>query len=221
LDQGRFVRIGMVEDAILNSSSVTNSDKNIRAAKTRLRQDFKIKRLAISAAQRMQAAEAIAQQLVKLPEWLSANYIAGYWATGGEVPLHVVQMRVQSPKVWCLPIVQADKTLKFAPWRSGDPLVSNQYGIPEPDISSKSALDASGISIILLPLLAYTRSGARLGMGGGYYDRSFAFSHAQSSPPMLIGIAYSSQEADLLPSEAWDIQLDMLINEREVLRFEK
>ncbi len=203
----------------MNSSLVTNSDPHIRAEKKRLRQNFKTKRLAIAAAQRMQTAEAIAQQLIKLPEWMPANYIAGYWATQGEVPLHIVQMRVQAPKVWCLPIIQADKSLKFAPWRSGDPLVSNQYGIPQPDISPTSALDASSISIILLPLLAYTRSGARLGMGGGYYDRSLAFRDSPSAPPLLIGVAYSEQEADSLPSEEWDIKLDMLINEREVLRF--
>lgn len=205
----------------MNSGSVINSDKNICAEKKHLRQDFKTKRLAISAAQRMQTAEAIAQQLIKLPEWIPADYIAGYWASHGEVPLHIAQMRVQSPKVWCLPILQTDKTLKFAPWRSGDPLVSNQFGIPEPDISPSSTLDATAISIILLPLLAYTRTGARLGMGGGYYDRSLAFRAAQASPPLLIGMAYSSQEADSLPYEQWDIKLDMLINEHEVLRFEK
>ena len=206
----------------MNSSSATNPDKIIRAEKKHLRRQFKIKRSAISAAQRMQTAEAIAQQLIKVPEWIAADYIAGYWASHGEVPLHIVQMRVQSPKVWCLPMLQADKTLKFAPWRSGDPLVSNQYGIPEPDISSSSALDATQISIILLPLLAYSRTGTRLGMGGGYYDRSLEFRAAkavQASPPLLIGVAYSSQEADCLPSEEWDVKLDMLINEREVLRF--
>ena len=89
----------------------------------------------------MQAAEAIANQLAKLSEWNTANYIAGYWACGGEVPLHVVQMRIQPPKVWCLPVVQSDNTLKFAPWRSGDDLVNNQFGIPEPDIAPTSALD--------------------------------------------------------------------------------
>ena len=203
----------------MNSSSATNSDKNIRAEKKHLRRQFMTRRLAISAAERMQTAEAIAQQLIKLPEWTPANYIAGYWATHGEVPLHIAQMRVQSPKVWCLPILQTDKTLKFAPWRSGDPLVSNQFGIPEPDISPSSALDATAISMILLPLLAYTRTGTRLGMGGGYYDRSLAFRAARASPPLLIGVAYSSQEADSLPNEEWDIKLDMLINEREVLRF--
>ena len=203
----------------MNTGSATNCDKNIRAKKKHLRQQYKSKRSAISATQRMQTAEAIAQQLIKLPEWIAADYIAGYWASHGEVPLHIVQMRVQSPTVWCLPMLQADKTLKFAPWRSGDPLVSNQYGIPEPDISSSSALDATQISIVLLPLLAYTRTGTRLGMGGGYYDRSLAFRAVQAAPPLLIGMAYSSQEADLLPTQEWDVKLDMLINEREVLRF--
>lgn len=209
----------MVEDAILNSGQTQNVTKKMRAEKQLLRQDFIAKRLAISATQRMQAADAIAQQLVNLHEWSSANYIAGYWATRGEVPLHIVQMRVQAPKVWCLPVIQHDRTLKFAPWRSGDDLVSNQYGIPEPDIAPTSALDASALSIILMPLLAYTKGGSRLGMGGGYYDRSFAFRHDHSAPPLLIGIAYSDQEAEHLPSEEWDVKLDLLINDREVLRF--
>lgn len=192
----------------------------MRAEKKRLRLDFKAKRLAIPAPQRMQTADAVAQQLINLPEWSPANYIAGYWASHGEVPLHIVQMRVQPAKVWCLPVLQDDMSLKFAPWRSGDALVSNKYGIPEPDISPTSTLDASDLSIVLIPLLAYTRTGTRLGMGAGYYDRSFAFRKHQTTKPLLIGIAYSSQEAESLPSEDWDVKLDMLINEREVLRFE-
>ena len=203
----------------MNSGSTINLDKKIAAEKRQLRLDFKTKRLAITAAQRMQTAEAVAQHLLQLPEWSSANYVAGYWATQGEVPLHVVQMRLQTPRVWCLPIIQADKTLKFAPWRSGDDLVSNQYGIPEPDVSPTSALDARDISIVLIPLLAYTLTGSRLGMGGGYYDRSFAFRHAQSTPPLLIGVAYSCQEANDIPAQNWDVKLDILINEQEVLRF--
>ena len=207
----------MVEDAILNS--VSEAEKNIRAEKKRLRRQYKTVRLAQPATQRMQAAEAIANQLAKLSEWNTANYIAGYWACGGEVPLHVVQMRVQPPKVWCLPVVQSDNTLKFAPWRSGDDLVSNQFGIPEPDIAPTSALDAETMSIVLVPLLAYTRNGQRLGMGGGFYDRSFAFRNSHTTSPLMVGVAYSCQETESLPVEAWDIKLDMLINEREVVRF--
>ncbi|MEO6173311.1 MAG: 5-formyltetrahydrofolate cyclo-ligase [Arenimonas sp.] len=205
----------------MNSSSATRLNKEIRAEKKRLRQEFKATRLAQSASQRMHAAEAIANQLLQLPEWLSANYVAGYWASQGEVPLHIVQMRVQPPKVWCLPIIQHDKTLKFAPWRSGDALVSNQYGIPEPDAAPTSTLAAPDLSIVLIPLLAYTPTGNRLGMGGGFYDRSFAFRRAQSTSPLLVGVAYSNQETENLPVQDWDVKLDLLINEREVLQFAK
>lgn len=203
----------------MNSGLMKQSDKKIDAEKKRLRQNFKTRRLAISAAERMQTAEAVARQLTVLPEWQSANYVAGYWAMQGEVPLHIVQMKVQSPSIWCLPIIQRDLSLKFAPWRSGDALVSNPFGIPEPDISPTSTLAPEAISIVLLPLLAYTRNGTRLGMGGGYYDRSFAFRHHGAAPPLLIGVAYSAQEADSLPAVDWDIKLDLLINEQEVLRF--
>lgn len=207
----------MVEDAILNL--VSETEKKIRAEKKRLRQQYKTLRLAQPVAHRMQAAEAIANQLGNLSEWNAANYIAGYWACGGEVPLHIVQMRTQAPKIWCLPVVQSDNTLKFAPWRSGDDLVSNHFGIPEPDIAPTSALDAASMSIVLLPLLAYTRNGQRLGMGGGYYDRSFAFRNSDTKLPLLVGVAYSCQEVESLPSEAWDIKLDLLINEHEVVSF--
>jgi 5-formyltetrahydrofolate cyclo-ligase len=221
LDQGRFASIGMVEDAFLNFDTHIATHKNIRAEKKRLRDEYKALRLSLAATQRMQAAESVAQQLLALPLWSSAHYIAGYWATQGELPLHIVQMRMQAPQIWCLPMAQTDKTLKFAPWRAGDALVSNQYGIPEPDLAPTSTFDAHTLSIILLPLLAYTRTGERLGMGGGYYDRSLAFRQNKIAAPLIIGVAYSTQEADTLPCEEWDVKLDMLVNEKELLHFNK
>jgi 5-formyltetrahydrofolate cyclo-ligase len=202
-------------------NSIDGSTKtDVAAEKTRLRQLHKAQRLAISATQRMQTAEAVAQQLLQLPELLKANYVAAYWASFGELPLHILQMRLQAPQIWCLPIIAPDKTLGFAPWRIGDPLVSNQYGIPEPDLSPSSTLHANDMSIVLMPLLAYTRKGERLGMGGGYYDRSFA-NRLRTTSPLLIGIAYSSQEVESLPTEDWDVKLDMLVNERELIHFDK
>jgi 5-formyltetrahydrofolate cyclo-ligase len=190
--------------------------------KKQLREHYKTLRAAIPAAQRMKTAEALAQQLLHQTQLLNAKqpkYVAGYWASFGEVPLHVLQMRMPAENIWCLPVIQSDKTLKFAPWRPGDTLLSNQYGIPEPDLSPSSLISAENMDIVLMPLLAYTRSGARLGMGGGYYDRSFTFRRGNQHKPLLIGVAYSQQEAAQLPSEAWDVKLDMLVNEHEILQF--
>ena len=162
----------------------------------------------------MSAAEAVAQHvLAHLPN--TGGYLAGYWATGGEVPLHILQLRLPADWVWCLPVVQPDRQLLFAPWRADDALVTNRYGIPEPDIELGSCLAPDAMTVVLLPLLAYTRQGQRLGMGGGYYDASYAFRQQRPAPPLLIGIGYACQELVTLDNQDWDVRLDALANENE------
>jgi 5-formyltetrahydrofolate cyclo-ligase len=172
-------------------------------------------RKALPAAERMRAAEAIVAPLLALPELQSPGYVAGYWAMDGEVPLHVLQLRLPAHSRWCLPCIQADGSLRFAPWRPGDPLVSNRFGIPEPDLDPASQLDAADMAVILLPLVGFDRAGRRLGMGGGFYDRSLAFRAARPAPPpRLVGVAYSAQETAALPDDAWDVPLDAIVTER-------
>jgi hypothetical protein len=70
-----------------------------------------------------------------------------------------------------------------------------------------------------VPLLGFDRRGHRLGTGAGYYDRSFAFLGDQSRPakPILVGIGYSFAERPMLPAESWDIQMDFVATERELI----
>ena len=84
----------------------------------------------------------------------------------GEAPLHVLQMRLPAELTWCLPCIQPDSSLRFAPWRPGDPLVSNASASP-PDWT-RPQLEAADMALVLLPLLGFTASGQRLGMGGGF-----------------------------------------------------
>jgi 5-formyltetrahydrofolate cyclo-ligase len=197
----------MVEDANLIDSPDT------ARAKRELRSIMRSKRLALSATQRMHAAEAVADHLQTIPAFAEPGYIAGYWAVAGELPLHVLQMRLNSGLVWCLPCIQANGGLGFAPWRPGDDLVSNRYGIPEPDLAPESQLPADAMSVILLPLLGFTRSGQRLGMGGGYYDRSLSFRQQVPAPPLLVGVGYACQELSDLPPDHWDVRVDMVVTE--------
>ena len=165
----------------------------------------------------MAAGEAIASALLAHPRFPDSGYVAGYWATQGEVPLHLLQMRLGPELIWCLPCVQADHRLRFAPWKPGDPLVSNRYGIPEPELASLSLLEPADMAVVVLPLLGYTRDGHRLGMGGGYYDRSFAFRQEAPAPPWLVGAAYSFQQLDSLPAQPWDVRLDAIATEKGIL----
>jgi 5-formyltetrahydrofolate cyclo-ligase len=177
-----------------------------------LRQALNSRRLGISAADKMAAAEIVAERiLAKLPD--SGGYLAGYWAMAGELPLHILQMRLPPQWLWCLPVVQPGRQLRFAPWRNGDALGSNRYGIPEPLLDPKSCLAPEAMQAVIVPLLGFTRHGQRLGMGGGYYDASFAFRKHQPAPPQLIGAAFACQEIESLDAQDWDVTLDGVATE--------
>ncbi len=182
--------------------------------RTELRRELKTKRIQLSVADKMAAAEAVAHHLItQLPE--TGGTIAGYWASAGELPLHILQLRLPSHWIWCLPVVQANRQLLFAPWRTGDDLSANQYGIPEPSLTPSSCISPNALNIALVPLLGFTRQGQRLGMGGGYYDASFAFRQNNSNAPTLIGIGYACQELDVLNAQNWDVNMDAIVTERE------
>ena len=187
-----------------------------RDARARLRRDLRGQRTALSPAARMQAAEAIAAHLLGDPGF-GPGYVAGYWAMGGEVPLHLLQMRLRADQVWCLPCLEGDGSLRFAPWRPGDPLVSNRFGIPEPALAPDSRLAPREMATVLLPLVAFDARGNRLGMGGGYYDRSFAFRLQSPAPPRLVGVGYGFQRQDGLQAEPWDVPLDAVVTEAGLL----
>src|SRR4249919_4255258 len=97
-----------------------------------LRRELRAKRRALPAAIRIAAAEALAARLLTLPYAPVSGPVAGYWAMDGEIALHAWQLRLPRECVYCLPVL-ADELLRFAPWRPGDTLVTNRFGIPEPN----------------------------------------------------------------------------------------
>jgi 5-formyltetrahydrofolate cyclo-ligase len=181
-----------------------------------LRQDLRTIRAAIPAATRIAAAEAVAEHLLRLPSLQNATTVAGYWAFGGELPLHSLLARLSASTRYCLPVLQPDRTLRFATWRVGDAIVANRYGIPEP-AHAVEMFDPDRLDVVLLPLLGYTLEGHRLGTGGGWYDRSFAFRRDVPAPPLLIGVGFACQQIKEHVAQDWDVPLDAIVTERELL----
>lgn len=177
-------------------------------ARVALRRELRARRWAIPAAERIAGADALAARLFALPFFPASGYVAGYWAMDGEIGLHSFQLRLPPGLVYCLPVLGEDNTLRFAPWRAGDGLVTNRYGIPEPDVDSRSGLPASALALIVMPLVGFDARGHRLGMGGGWYDRTLGFRHAQPAPPHLVGVGFDAQRVDDVGAEAWDVPLD-------------
>jgi 5-formyltetrahydrofolate cyclo-ligase len=181
-----------------------------------LRQLLRQRRRDLPAAERIAAAETLAAHLLALPFANVSGHVAGYWAMDGEIALHRWQMQLPPQQTYCLPVLHG-KLLRFAPWRPGQALVSNRYGIPEPDVDPAQALRPEEMALVVAPLVGFDPHGRRLGMGGGWYDRSFAFRQRQAAPPWLVGVGFSAQQVPSLPVEDWDVAVDAICTEQATL----
>ncbi|TDG15565.1 5-formyltetrahydrofolate cyclo-ligase [Seongchinamella unica] len=181
--------------------------ENLPQSKSELRRDMRSRRRALPETKRRQAAGKIAERLASLPSWRLAQRIAVYLANDGEIdPSIVVNTLRAEGRTPYLPVIQADRSLRFARWEAGEHLGRNRFGIPEP---SGDPRPASELDVILLPLVAWDRQGNRLGMGGGFYDRALA-----NAPEVLkVGLAYECQQVSTLPAQSWDVQLDFIVTE--------
>lgn len=184
------------------------------------RRELRERRRAIPPVARMHAAEAVAKRLLTLTDVPQSGYVAGYWATDGELPLHLWQLGLPNALIYCLPVLdESTQTLKFAPWHSGDALISNRFGIPEPDLDPASLIDARAMALIAMPLTGFDGDAHRLGMGGGWYDRTLTFRRESAAPPLAIGIGFDVQQVAAIQPQPWDVACDAIVTEtRTILR---
>jgi len=142
--------------------------------------------------------------------------VAGYWAMDGEIALHRWQLQLPATVRYCLPVLTGE-ALRFAPWRPGEPLRQNRFGIPEPDVQAEDALLPEQMALVVTPLVGFDAHGGRLGMGGGWYDRSFAFRHDRPAPPWLVGAAFAVQQVEALPLAGWDVRVDAICTDASTI----
>ena len=180
-----------------------------------LRRALRERRRALPAPERIAAADALAARLLALPFAPQSGHAAGYWAMDGEIALHAWQLRLPRTVRYCLPVLHEDGHLRFAPWKPGEPLRANRHGIPEPDVTPEALLRPEQLDFAVVPLVAFDVRGHRLGMGGGWYDRSFAFRRTHAAPPYLAGAAFSLQRVEAIAAEHWDVPLDAVCTESD------
>ncbi len=190
-----------------------------------LRKNLRQQRRTLTPAQQHRFSDKIARHICHSHLFRSAQHIACYLANDGEVNLKPVIQRIWRMGKQCyLPLLSEgkDKHLWFAPYTTTTPLKSNSYGIPEPQNHPGQWLAAQQLDLVLMPLVGFDNTGNRLGMGGGYYDRSFAFLNRSFGikKPRLLGAAYELQRCDNLPTEAWDVPLNAIATERGLYAFQ-
>jgi 5-formyltetrahydrofolate cyclo-ligase len=178
-------------------------------SKAQLRRELRQRRHSLSTQSQLAAARAVASQCLKLPGFSHCHRIALYLAQDGEIDTTELSTscRAQGKQLF-LPVIGSDNSLSFANWQPDGPLHNNRYGIPEPP-EEASRCPADQLDIVFMPLVGWDRTGGRLGMGGGFYDRSLAGVNG----PIRVGLAHAIQELEEIPREAWDICLDFVVTE--------
>jgi len=193
-------------------------------SRSSLRKQLRNRRRALSHAQQQLAAQTLVKRLRSHPLFLRSQHVACYMAADGEMSLQRLMQTAQAMGKTCyLPVLHPLKknTLWFCQYREGDALTSNRFGLAEPAFISKR-ITPNRLDLVLMPLVGFDRRGNRLGMGGGFYDRTFSFKQDETRHtrmPVLMGIAHSCQKVESLDCESWDIPLDYIATEKEIFEF--
>ena len=169
------------------------------------------------AAETPDAAERAAA-LFPADQLTKVSVAAGYRARGGEIDPWPLMQRLAAAGVrLALPVAgDRDSPLVIRAFAAGDPLAPDAFGIASPLPETAEVIP----DLIITPLLAFDRFGARIGQGGGHYDRTLALLRARA-PVFVLGLAYAGQQVARLPIEAHDQRLDAILTEMAYIEVEK
>lgn len=195
--------------------AVRHTPNQLRA---RLRRALRAARRALGPHQQRAHAIAIARHLGRDLRLRRARRIALYLPADGEVDPTPLCARLARPaRAWFLPVLRRHPRgrLWFVRQRRGERLRRNRFAIPEPVRRHRAIQPAHGLDLVLVPLVGFDRHCHRLGMGGGFYDRSLAFRQHrhQWQRPLLIGLAHACQRVEQIAMQPWDVPLDAVVTE--------
>ena len=190
----------------------------------RLRQSIRQQRRSLTRAEADVCAEQLAHRTARHTLVLQSQRIATYLAADGEIdPYPLMQSLWDSGKTLYLPVLApfSNGKLWFAEFNPRDILVFNRFGIPEP--VRRRLIKPCALDLVLTPLVAFDSNGHRIGMGGGYYDRSFAFLRRRQywRKPRLLGLAYELQKQTSIEPNDWDIPLDAVATEARIYQTQR
>lgn len=199
-------------------------DSSVPTEKIELRRSLRARRRALSADEQHQAARRLAVNLSGTRLFLTSSRVACYLPNDGEIDTapvieHIRRLR----KILYLPVLSrlSHDRLWFAEAGPKTKLTPNRFGIPEPVVKSRDLVRAQELDLILMPLVGFDDQGNRLGMGGGFYDRSLEFLRHRNHwrKPHLLGIAYDFQRVNGLAADPWDVPLQGVVTDQAVYLF--
>ncbi|MFI8481955.1 5-formyltetrahydrofolate cyclo-ligase [Pseudomonas sp. NPDC078700] len=188
-------------------------------SRKQLRRTLRQARRALSPAAQRRAAQGLYRQLAQHPVFRRAKHIALYLPNDGEIDPHLLLRAAQRRgKATYLPVLNAWPRSKmvFQRIRPTDVLRPNRFGIAEPRANPARQRKVWALDLILLPLVGFDREGGRLGMGGGFYDRSLAYRARRKNchKPTLLGLAHECQQVKKLAMASWDVPLNATVTDQ-------
>lgn len=184
-----------------------------------LRRKLRHARRQLTPAQRRLAARRLYRQLAQHPRFRRARHIALYLPNDGEIdPRLLLQAAQRRGKATYLPVLNPwpRTRMVFQRIEPGEQLRRNRFGILEPVIRTARQRRVWALDLLLMPLVGFDGKGGRLGMGGGFYDRSLAYRamRKKSHKPTLLGLAHECQRVDRLSLESWDVALQATVTDQ-------
>ena len=168
----------------------------------------------MSANERARASRRITDRFLNSRYFLGSDTLGCYLSTWDEVDTSAIIERAwRAKKRVFLPVTSASGDMQFCETLPGTELAKNHFGLWEP--ANCNAIEASRLDVVVTPLLAFDDQRHRIGMGGGYFDRAFAFLRDRNNwlHPKLIGIAFECQRVEKISPNPWDIPVFRVITE--------
>lgn len=191
-----------------------------------LRSYCREQRRSLSKTQQIQHAHQATTRLLKTPWLQRPKKIALFLSQDGELNTHeLIQALWQSHHKVYLPVLKTlrGRAMAFVEYRPNSVMQTNHFKMLEPVEKHQQHLHGRQLDLVLMPLTCFDVTGNRIGMGGGFYDRTFAFKRQQNSHqlsrPKLIGWAHECQKVNHIATQPWDVPLDALITEKSIYYF--
>jgi 5-formyltetrahydrofolate cyclo-ligase len=186
--------------------------------KSQIRRKIRALRKNLTVTEQKDSANAVAQSICKLIDNNQAakiSRIALFLSMDGEIGtqatielLWKMNVEVYIPRIHPFNPQQ----LLFIQYNPDTPLIKSALGMFEPELNCAKVTPLAQLDIVFTPLVAFDHQGHRLGMGGGFYDRTLAHHYRQNQArPAIIGLAHDCQQVDMVPVEPWDLPLKQII----------
>jgi 5-formyltetrahydrofolate cyclo-ligase len=186
-------------------------ENQIETQKQQIRNQIRAVRQSITPQLNHQLALELTLTISQHKLYQSAKNLGCYLSFDGEISTQpLIQQILNDSKSCFLPKLKPFKPnrLWFMPYIKSNQLISNRYNILESTLPVNHAIAVSKLDIIFAPLVAFDRSGNRLGMGGGFYDATLQHLRNAAKKPLFFGLAFNQQEVETIPSQVWDYPLD-------------